>query len=79
MAAVGLVKIGFHVLGREALHFLFLQLWGNAVIGGVALNEPFLDRPVQCVMEHEVDAANRGGTQTGGFLFLDFSQPTIFT
>lgn len=64
-SCVGGIQVGFEVFRPEGLHFHLLHLGGNAVIGGVARDEPFLHRPLKRAVEHQVDAAYRGAAQTG--------------
>ena len=62
---VGGVQVGLQMLRPEGFHFHLLNLWGNAVIGGVAGDEPLLHCPLKRAVEHQVDAAHRGAAQAG--------------
>ena len=53
------------MLGPEGFHLHFLHLWGNAVISGVAGDEPLLYRPLERAVKHQVDAAYCGAAQAG--------------
>ena len=51
------------MLGLEGFHLYLLHLGGNAVIGGVARDEPLLHCPLKRAVEHQVDASYCGAAQ----------------
>ena len=46
------IEIGLDMFRLEDLHFKFLYLWRNAVLGGVAEDESLFHGAVQGVVEH---------------------------
>lgn len=64
-APVRRLKVGPHILRLEDLHLLPLYFGDDAVLGGVAEDQPLLHRPVQGVVEHHVDAPDGGVAQSG--------------
>ena len=54
------LQIRLQVFGPEGFHLHLLYLGGNAVIGGVARDQPLLHRPLKGAVEHQVDAAHGG-------------------
>ena len=50
----------------------------NAVIRWIAHNQAFLDCPVERVVQHRVDAADRGITQPRLLALLRFAEPSVF-
>ena len=68
-SGIGRIQVGFHILGVERLPLEFLDLWSNAVIGRVTRDQPFFDGSLEGAVEHEVNAADCGATQTGTLIF----------
>ncbi len=64
-SGIGGVQVGFEMFRPESFHLHLLHLGGNAVISGVAGDEPLLHRPLKGAVEHEVDAADGGAAETG--------------
>ena len=62
----------------ENFHLPLLNLRDDAVLGGVAEDEPLLHSPVQGVVEHHVDATDSGAAESRLLAFLGFAKPTIF-
>ena len=58
------MSIGVDVLRRQDLHVQLPGLGHDAVLGGVAGDQPLLHRPVKRTVEHQVDAAHGGGAQS---------------
>ena len=61
ISGLGCLQIGMHVFRGKNLHLDLSGLGGDTVLGGIPGDEPFLHRPFQGRMEHEVDAADGGG------------------
>ena len=67
-SGVGGVQVGFHIFWMERLSLERLDLWCDAVIGGIAGNQALLDCSLESAVEHEVDTADGGAAQTGGLI-----------
>ena len=57
------------MLRRQDLHLQLPGLGYNAVLTGIAGDEPLLHRTVQGTVEHQVDAVDGGGTQSSVLIF----------
>ena len=55
------VQIGLHMLWGTDFHLQLPGLGYDAVLAGIAGDEPLLYRTIQCAVEHQVDAVNGGG------------------
>ena len=49
---------------QECLHFHLLHFRSDAVVSGVAGNEPLFHCSLECAVQGEVDASDSGTTQT---------------
>lgn len=58
------VEVGLDVFRLEDLHLEFLHLRCDAVLSGVAEDQALLHGTVQCVVEHQVQAAYSGAAET---------------
>ena len=56
-------QIILDVLRRKNLHFDFLNLRRDAVLGRVPQDQAFLDRPFQGTVQHEMQTPNRGAAE----------------
>ena len=61
----------------QDLHLLLLDLGNDAVLSGVAQDQPLFHCPVQGVMEHHVDASHCAVTQSWLLALLGFTQSAI--
>ena len=66
-----------HIFRGKNLHLDLARLWSDAIFSGIPGDEPFLDRPFQGGVEHQVDAADRGGAEPFS-LFLSNMDSTVF-
>ena len=57
------------MLRGQDFHFQLSGLGYNAVLTGIARDEPLLHRTVQGAVEHQVDAVDGGGTQSPVLIF----------
>ena len=76
-SGIGGVQVGFEMFRPESFHLHLLHLGGNAVISGVAGDEPLLHRPLKGAVEHEVDAADGGTAQTGALILPNVDPSTL--
>ena len=58
-------QIILDVLRRKNLHFDFLHLRRDAVLGRVPQDQALLDRPLEGAMQHEMQTPNCGAAETG--------------
>lgn len=58
------VKVSFDVFRLEDLHFKFLHFRCDAVLGRIAEDQALFYGTVQCVVEHQVQAADGGAAET---------------
>ena len=58
------VEVGLDVFRLEDLHLEFLYFRRDAVLSGVAEDQALLHGTVQCVVEHQVQAAYSGAAET---------------
>ena len=65
------VQVGFYMLRGQDFHFQLSGLGYNAVLAGIARDEPLLHRTVQSTVEHQVDAVDGGGTQSSVLILSD--------
>ena len=70
-AAVQLPDRPPSALGKELSYIQLPGLWDDAVLAGIAGDESLLHRPVQSDVEHQVDAANSGGTESVALVLSD--------
>ena len=57
------------------------MLWDfrrDTVVCWISDDQAFFDRPVECVVQHRVDAADRGITQPRLLSLLRFAEPSVF-
>ena len=59
------------------LHLLFLNLWNDTVLGGIAQDQPLLHRPVQGIVKHHVDAPDGTVAQSRLLAPLGFSKSPV--
>ena len=59
------VEVGLDMLWRQNLHFDFLHLRCDAVLGGVAKDQAFFYGAVQGIVEHQVQTADGGAAEPG--------------
>ena len=52
------------MLGRKNLHFDFLHLRRDTVLGRVPQDQALLDRPLEGAMQHEMQTPNCGAAET---------------
>ena len=71
-------QVGFDLLRRQDPHFVLRDFGRNAVIRWIVHNQAFLDYPVERVVQHRVDAADRGVAQSRLLAFLRFAEPPVF-
>ena len=71
-------QVGLDLLRRQDPHFVLWDFGRNAVIRWIAHNQAFLDCPVERVVQHRVDAADRGITQPWLLPLLCFAEPPVF-
>ena len=58
------VKVSFDVFRLEDLHLEFLHLRCDAILGRIAEDQALFYGTVQCVVEHQVQAADGGAAET---------------
>ena len=71
-------QVGFDLFRRQDPHFVLWDFGRNAVIRWIAHNQAFLDCPVERVVQHCVNAADRGITQPRLLSLLRFAEPPVF-
>ena len=71
-------QVGLDLLRRQDFHFVLQDFGWNAVICRVSEDQALFDRAVERVVQHRVDAANRGITQPRLLSFLRFAEPSVF-
>ena len=77
-ALVSSGQVGLDLLRRQDLHFVLWDFRRNAVVCRVSDNQSLLNRAVECVVQHRVDAADRGITQPRLLSLLRFAEPSVF-
>ena len=77
-ALVSSGQVGLDLLRRQDLHFVLRDFGRNAVVRRISDNQSLLNRAVECVVQHRVDAANRRITQSRLFPLLRFAEPPVF-
>ena len=76
-ALVGCRQIGFDLFRRQDLHFVLWNFRRNAVVCRIANDQSFFDRPVERIVQHRVNAADRGITQPRMLPILCFAEPSV--
>ena len=75
---VGGCQIGLDLLWRQDLHFVLRDFRRDTVVCRVSDNQSLLNRAVECVVQHRVDAANRRVAETRLLVLLRFAEPSVF-
>ena len=52
-------QVGLDLLRRQDLHFVLWNFRWNAVVYWISDDQAFFDRPVERIVQHRVDAADR--------------------
>ena len=77
-ALVGCGQVGLDLFWRQDLHFVLWNFRRNAVIRRIAHDQAFFDCAVERIVQHRVDAANRGIAQPRLLALLRFAEPPVF-
>ena len=70
-------QVGFDLFRRQDLHFVLWDFRRNAVVCRIAHDQPFFDCPVERVVQHRVNAADRRVAQPRLPAFLRFAEPSV--
>ena len=70
-------QVGFDLFRRQDLHFVLWDFRRNAVVCRIAHDQPFFDCPVERVVQHRVNAADRRVAQSRLLAFLRFAEPSV--
>jgi len=71
-------QVGLDLLRRQNLHFVLRNFWRNAVVRRISDNQSLLNRAVERVVQHRVNAADRRVAETRLLVLLRFAEPPVF-
>ena len=73
----GGLQIDLDAFQGKYVHFHFSHFWRDAVVSGVALDEPFFDSPLEGTVKHQMEAVHRGAAEPGS-AFEGGMNPPVF-